>query len=48
VTVERTSAKTRVQFADGGSAVVEGKEPVVVEREEEAGGIESAAETSSA
>jgi hypothetical protein len=47
VTVDRTPSKTRVQFADGGSAVVEGEEPVMVERVADAPGIQSAAHTPS-
>lgn len=35
LTIDRAQAETRVQFADGGSATVEGEEAVVVERVEE-------------
>lgn len=44
LTVDRAQAETRVQFADGGSAVVEGEEAVFVERVEEAQLNEAAAE----
>jgi hypothetical protein len=45
LTVDRSQAETRVQFADGRSAVVEGEEAVLVERVEETQLSEPAAES---